>query len=229
MVPGGLLGLFAAALLGASTVVCSLVLLHGWRRRQCMLARDMRPRADPLSPVILPFALGRTPFVGAMLDLSAEVRDVLERLSGDAAQSLVQLEMAVPPDLWVHTDALALRTVLAALAGRAVRQARGGMVLVSAVRQGGRVQIAVTDDGAGVPAPVQEAALREVAQLVALQGGTLEIDALPGVGTTVVVRLPEPMLAGAAAARLPDGQPAEPAARPRPAVQPEVVEVSWDI
>ncbi|MGA3400885.1 MAG: HAMP domain-containing sensor histidine kinase [Acetobacteraceae bacterium] len=176
-----------------------------------------------------PFGLGRTPFASGVLDVAAEARDVLHQMAGEAAGHLVQLEFAVQPDLLVHADRLALRAVLSELVGNAMRHAPGGRVLLSAIRLGGRVQIAVIDDGDGPAAAVQEAALREMAQLVALQGGTIDVETHSGEGTTVVVRLPEPTGTG----RVPGEAPKRPSAE-RPTAPPRVareavVEHSWDI
>jgi signal transduction histidine kinase len=164
-----------------------------------------------------------------MLDVAAEARSVLGQMAAEAAAHLVQLEFATQANLSVHADRYALRFVLSELVGNAVRHAPGGRVLLSAIRLGGRVQIAVIDDGAGPDAAVQEAELREMAQLVALQGGTIDIEACPGEGTTVLVRLPEPMANGYVPGAVAKHQPV---ARPTPlphAAREQVVEISWDI
>jgi hypothetical protein len=72
-------------------------------------------------------------------------------------------------------------------------------VLVGAGRHGGRVRISVLDDGTSGDRPVQEAQLREAARLVALQGGTLEVNVRKEAGTTVEIRLPEPAAVPASA------------------------------
>lgn len=183
------------------------------------------PAADP--PVS--FVLGRAPFVGRTLNVAAEARDVLRQMAPDAARCLVQLEMAVPPELSVHTDRLALHTVLRDLIDHAMRHATGGRVLLSALAVGRRVQIEVIDDGAAPAQAMQEAALRETAQLVALQGGTIDIDASPGDGTSVVVRLPEPAGAGIAPGRAPSRPKAQQRAEPPSAESEAVAEASWEI
>ncbi|HVC60437.1 MAG TPA: ATP-binding protein [Acetobacteraceae bacterium] len=201
-------GLFAAALLGLSAITCGALLLGGWRRHVLARRHDRGWTPAPAAA----FSLARTPFVSGMLDVAAEMRDVLGRIGPEAARGLVRLEMAVQPDLAVRTDPLALRALLSDLVGNAIRHAPAGRVLLSAARLGGRVEIAVIDDGAGTEVAMREAALREAGQLVALQGGTLHIEAHEGQGTTVLVRLPEPMGTVRAAGEAPQRQPAQPAA-----------------
>jgi signal transduction histidine kinase len=218
LLPNDWLGLSAVTLLGLSTVTCGVLLFGGWRRRQDLLALQ-DDGGQPMPVARRAFDLGRMPFVGGVLDVAAEVRDVLAQMAAEAARHLVRLEFAVQPELSVHADRLALRAVLSELVGNAVQHAPGGRVLVSAIRLGGRVQIAVIDDGAGPEAAVQEAALREVVQVVALQGGTIDVEVHAGEGTTVLVRLPEPVDTGRAPGEASANQkPAE-----RPAASPQAV------
>jgi len=220
------LGYFASVLLGFSAITCGALLLGGWRRYVLADRDDSGPVGAPLPS----FSLARTPFVGGMLDLAAEVRDVLGQMGPDAARRRVRLEMAVQPDLAVHADPLVLRALLGDLVGNAMRHAPGGRVLLSAARLGGRVEIAVTDDGAGAEAAMQEAALREAGQLVALQGGTIHIEVHPGEGTTVLLRLLEPMGTGRASGQAPAPPSAkQPAASPHAAREAAVAGQSWDI
>jgi anti-sigma regulatory factor (Ser/Thr protein kinase) len=220
-------GFLASTLLGLSVMTCGLVLLGGWRQYQ-----RMQVHADGGASIAVTqplFGLGRMPFVSSVLDVAAELRDVLARLATEVAGRRVKLEFAVQPDLSVHADPLALRVVLSELVASAMRYAPGGHVLVSAAQLGGRVQIAVMDDGAGPEAAVRQAALREVAELVALQGGTIDVETHPGEGTTVVVRLLEPAATGRAPGDAPMRQPAQQADGPQPAVREAVAEHSWEI
>lgn len=227
MSPTNWFGLSAVTLLGLSAITCGTLLFGGWQRRRQLLAREST--AQPLAVTRPLFDLGRTPFAGDILDVAQEVRDVLAQMAAEAARQLVQLEFAAQPDLSVHADRLALRAVLGELVNHAMRHAPGGRVLLSAIRLGGRVQIAVIDDGVGPAAPVQEAALREVAQLVALQGGTVDIETHPGEGTTVLVRLPEPVGTTAEPEETPQWQTTErPTTQPQPA-RKAVAEQTWDI
>lgn len=219
-------GLFASTLLGLSTVTCGALLLGGWRRHRLSRRDDGGWVPAPVPS----FSLARTPFAGGLLDIAAEVRDVLGQMQPEAARGRVRLEMAVQPDLAVHADPLALRALLSDLVGNAMRHAPGGRVLLSAALLRGRVEIAVTDDGTGTEAAMQEAALREAAQLVALQGGTIHIEAHPGEGTTVLVRL----LDSVATAATPGEAPARPlvqqsAESSHGVREAAVAEQSWDI
>jgi signal transduction histidine kinase len=220
-------GLFAVALLGLSALTCGTLLLGGWRRRQHLLGSAYS--AGPIVTARLPLGLVRAPFASGVLDVAAEARSVLAQMAAEAAAHLVQFEFATQANISVHADRYTLRAVLSELVGNAVRHAPGGRVLLSVIRLGGRVQIAVIDDGAGPDASVQEAELREMAQLVALQGGTIDVEAYPGEGTTVLVRLPELMGNGWMPGEAPKhSQAGRPAPLPR-AAQEAVVEISWDI
>jgi two-component system sensor histidine kinase NreB len=217
-------GLFTSALLGLSAITCATLAVA--RRQQPARRCGAEPAASTPPPA---FSLRRAPFVSGVLDVAEEARDVLQQMAAEAAGHMVQLEFAVQPDLSVHADRLALRAVLSELVGNAMRHAPCGRVLLSAIRLGGRVQIAVTDDGATPDAASQQAALRDISELVALQGGTIDVEVYPGEGTTVVVRLPESTVAS----RAPGEASARPtqdcsAASPRPARE-ALAEASWDI
>jgi hypothetical protein len=217
---------FASALMGLSAVTCGTLLLGGWRQRQRQLAGPAG--GEPTAAAPAPFALARSPFASGDLDVAAELRHVLVHMAAQAGCHLVQLEFAAQPDLTVHADRLALHAVLSELVGSAMHHAPCGRVLLSAIRLGGRVQIAVIDDGDGPAAAVQEAALRDMAQLVALQGGTIDVESRRGEGTTVLVRLPEPMgTASTPETRKP--LPAERFAAPSADALEAAVEHSWEI
>lgn len=158
-------------------------------RRRALTAHggDMPRMHEPERVVPL-----RAPFLGAKLDVGLEIRAVLEALVSEATNRFVVLDVAVAPNLTLHADRDALRAILNSLVGHAIRQARE-QVLVSATLLGGRVQIAVTDDGSGVTEAEQRAILRPAAELAALRGGMFDIETWPGQGTTVAVRLPVPV------------------------------------
>ncbi|MBV8869011.1 MAG: HAMP domain-containing histidine kinase [Acetobacteraceae bacterium] len=133
------------------------------------------------------------------LDAERELVSIVQDIAGLAAERLVRLESAIQPDLTLWADKAALRQMLAAPLRAAVARSPGGRVLLGAGRHGGRVQVSVLDDGLPADRAVQEAALRDAARLVALHGGTLEVNVRANAGTTVVIRLPEPAAASASA------------------------------
>ena len=140
-----------------------------------------------------------TPLLPAALDVVAAVR----RLAGDTAPTVT---VAVPDDLAVAIDAQDLDELLGNLLDNAVRHARAA-VSVDAVRDGRRVRLTIADDGPGIPAAARaEVAtpglrldergdghgfgLAIVAELAALYGGAMTLDAAPAGGLAVRLDLP---------------------------------------
>ncbi len=157
----------------------------GWRARRALLRRQ----GD--SGRVQRFELGQTLFASGLLDVANEVSVVLQQFEGIAARNLVRLETAIQPRLTVRADARVFREILAGLVAHAIGQTPCGRVLLGATRSGGRVQVTVCDDGAGVDRGLQASKLRPAERLAVLQGATMEVDARSGQGTTVVLRLPE--------------------------------------
>jgi hypothetical protein len=164
--------------------VSTLFVMSGWNRRRELLARQGQPHRPDR------FELGQTPFAAGVLGVAAEARAVLRRFDALAAQQLVELELAVQPDLTVRADPRAFREMLGDLVGSAIEQAPCGRVLLGAARLGGRVDISVTDDGDRPDRGLRLSKLRTTERLAALHGATLEVKAIPGHGTTVHLRLP---------------------------------------
>ena len=233
------------ALVGGNALVCGVLLASGWRVPGLIRPPPDRPAISPPGPSVLPglsvppgpsvspgpsvpagpSIVRHWPFAATRLDVAAEIRAVLEAMREEAADRSVRLELAVAPDLAVHADPSALRSVLGLLVSHAIRQARE-QVLASAIVLGGRVQIVVTDDGPGAGPADQQAMLRPAMGLVALQGGTLQVEAWRGEGSTVAVRLPEAAEFRAAPAQvwLPQR-----AGRRITAVPELAADVSWEI
>ncbi len=170
------------ALLLALTV-SAIIVVAGLLRRRDLLLRGHNGGTRPN------FAFGQTPLESGLLDVAAEIRAVLEQLDGLAAQNFVEFELAVQPRLAIQADPRVFRDILTKLVVHAIDQAPGGRVLLGAARQGGRVLVTVSDEGAGTDRATQESALRPAERLAALQGASLEVDARAGQGTTVVLRL----------------------------------------
>lgn len=162
-------------------------------------------RVDSLEPFTASFG-------ATSLDLQAEALGALREVDGLAARLSVRLQIAIQPNLSVRADPQGFRRALIHLLESAIGHAPGGKVLLGARHHGGRVQIAVLDDGQGPDRREQEALLRPVECIVALHGGTLQVETRPGQGTLVVMRLPEPPETPAGSPS-PAGHKARPAAR----------------
>lgn len=179
--------------LAGQAVLCSSVLgvlLAGgiavaiWRRSRRSLKRQGPPRLPAQFP------LEQAALQHSVLHVAAEAAAVLQGLQNLATQQFVRLEMAIQPGLAMVGDQRAFRETLGELARSAIEQAPCGCVLLTAARVGCRVHVSVLDDGPGADTATRLTRLRHAQLLVALQGGSLEINARPGEGTTVIVRLP---------------------------------------
>ncbi|MBN2372042.1 MAG: HAMP domain-containing protein [Vicinamibacteria bacterium] len=121
----------------------------------------------------------------------------------------VPVERATPEDLWLDADPDQLRRALGNLVKNAVEASRPGdgpVRLEATVEKGLFVKIRVTDQGCGVGASIEGAAMAQslgttkaqgsglglpIAQkIIHEHGGTLRLDPLPGRGTVATVVLP---------------------------------------
>jgi signal transduction histidine kinase len=152
--------------------------------------------------------MDRAPF-----DLAAEVRDVVGRyVAATREEGRHTFALDAPPTLTYEGDHARIDQLLMNLVGNAVKYSpRGGKVAVQLAQHDGAAEIAITDDGIGIPATDMQrlggAFTRgagkaatfagmgiglHVARLVAeAHGGSLRLES-PGEdrGTTVRVRLP---------------------------------------
>ncbi|HSU05540.1 MAG TPA: hypothetical protein VLI93_08205 [Acetobacteraceae bacterium] len=126
-----------------------------------------------------------------LLTIDREIRAVLTDLIQTGAIWQTRFDVAVQPDLEVRADRRSFHEALAAMVGHAAGQVPSGRVLITAARRGGRIQISVTDGGAGADRLGAAAALRSTESLIAMQGGTFEINARPAEGTTLIARWPD--------------------------------------
>jgi two-component system sensor histidine kinase MtrB len=133
-------------------------------------------------------------------------------LAGEPAGDEHVVEVRVADDLAVLADPLALDQILSNLVGNALRHG-GRQVTVEGWTEHGRVVVAVTDDGPGIPderadqlfSPVGRGlrdglGLTIAAQLVALQQGDIRNERNEPSGARFVLRLPQ---ASAAAVPVP--------------------------
>ena len=174
-----------------------------------------------------------TPTPPLPVRLAEVVREAIELTRPNwaerAAGGPVVVVESVDPDLLLHGNPGELRAALLNLLSNALdAMPAGGELRFVGRAEGGSILLAVQDTGTGMPPEVLERALEpffttkgahgtglglsEVYGIVGRHGGKVEIESWPGVGTTVVLRLP-------AAPRPPD-PPAVPPPGPSLAAKP---------
>jgi two-component system osmolarity sensor histidine kinase EnvZ len=107
----------------------------------------------------LAFARGQAGEEPEALDLTA----LCETLADDAAREGVDLRLEVEDGLIVHARESALKRALANLVSNAA--AHAGDVLLSARRNGSRLEILIDDNGPGIPAEQREEAFKPFSRL----------------------------------------------------------------
>jgi signal transduction histidine kinase len=129
-------------------------------------------------------------FARTTVDLESTVLQVAAEIGPMARAHWVRFDLAVSPLIIVQADPHVLATALRETMMTAVRATPGGQVLVTAVTLGGQLNICVTDDGRGEDQRLRESLVRDAGALIALQGGSVVVQATPGRGTVVTIRLP---------------------------------------
>jgi signal transduction histidine kinase len=124
------------------------------------------------------------------LDLARAVRAAADEVDGLAWAYFVGIDLAVDPGISLRADPTMSRAVLSSTIGTSVRAAPGGHVLVTAHVLREQAHIRIIDDGTSADQRSRESRLREPADLLALLGGSLAVEARPGRGTAVTIRLP---------------------------------------
>jgi hypothetical protein len=163
-----------------------------WKPRRAIASADARiGRLLVAYPRITRADAGALPH--GMIAVAPETQSALAATVDFARGRCVDLQMAVEPGLTAQADAAEYRACLRQLILGAIGRASTG-VLVTAMRRGDSVEVAVLDDGsapagAGTSSPPQP----EAEQAIPL-GATLTTDYRPEHGTTVLLRLPQPDL-----------------------------------
>lgn len=145
--------------------------------------------------------------------LGGTIDEVCQMLSSLAEQREIAVAVQVEPLTRLRTDERSVRTVLTNLLSNAIKYSfRGGTVHVTARPVEHGVEIAVADQGVGIPeAKLDEVfepffrgherdlphiggnglGLTMVKELVDALGGRIQVQSTPGTGTTVEVHIPE--------------------------------------
>ncbi|GMU04884.1 ATP-binding response regulator [Corallococcus caeni] len=143
------------------------------------------------------------------VDLTQLASDVLERLSGQLAQTGCLATLEAPPKLVWAADLRRLEQVLTNLITNAMRYAPGGPLAVRLEARGDLVRLEVRDHGPGVPESQRDSIFdrfeRGIAsrhagglglglfiskQIIAAHGGRISVEAPPDGGACFVVLLP---------------------------------------
>ncbi len=156
-------------------------------------------------------AAGGDPEPDASCDVAPVVDDVVSDLGGTLSDAGVEVERDIEPSLRVGMDAAHLRAVVSNLVTNAAKYGCGAIeprIRISAARRDGRwAEIAVADDGPGIPPaalprvfdPLFRATsapggfglgLATTKRLVEAHGGTIAIESERDRGTTVRALLP---------------------------------------
>jgi len=154
--------------------------VHAIERISEEALRDMQALLTELRPA----GLDGTGLAPALREICAGYRD---RLGVTVDTSLDDVSVPGPVQ---H----ALLRITQEACANAVRHGRARRLIVSLTCEGGHVELAVRDDGAGFDpaAPQAGSGLAHIRDRVAELGGTADIDGAPGRGAAVTVRVPVP-------------------------------------
>lgn len=122
-------------------------------------------------------------------DVSAAIYLALARLSSVIASQSVKIDVAVRPGLQAGMRAAVLADTLEELLAAALQAAPASRMLLTAVQEGDRIAINVSDDMPGGDPAVRLNRIRTLTQRVALRGDSLAVEVLPKEGTTMTLRV----------------------------------------
>jgi signal transduction histidine kinase len=126
-------------------------------------------------------------------ELEVALHDAVLSLNSVACSKWVRIELVVAVPITGPVDPRTWRSALREIMLTAINAAPGGQVLVTAATYNRRLRICVTDDGPGTDQYDRETSVRGIEALVALPGGSIAVEARPGLGTSVTIRLPIPL------------------------------------
>jgi len=164
--------------------------------------------------------------VGGLLDAAAiehdefelhrvyfSIPDLVQEIGGEQFNTLNTnentLKLSFAPDLpKIYADRDRLQEVLLNLLSNASRHTKNGTIVVAAKREQGKLLLAVSDNGEGIPEDLQKSLFRRFLgadigrahgtgmglyickQIIELHNGSIRIESKPGKGTTVLMELP---------------------------------------
>jgi hypothetical protein len=152
------------------------------------------------------------------LDVETELRAAAAEIVPLLFRYKTRIDVAIRPGLMLRANRSALREILHEVLRRAVLDTATEQLLLTAAPEPGRVRIAITDDSPATATSARQAALRDTAALLAMQGGSMHIDVRPGQGTIVALYWPAPLSPVISRETRSDARntPEQPALRPEP-------------
>ncbi|MGO9046297.1 MAG: ATP-binding protein [Xanthobacteraceae bacterium] len=181
-------------------------------------SRDIRESGQYLLDVIndildmSKIEAGSVHFSPETVELDQILADSLRVVGGRASEKRLTLNSRIAPGITLHADRRALKQIALNLLSNAVKfTPDGGAVTIRGRTRGGRLTIAIEDNGIGIPKEALHKLGRPFEQvesqltkrhqgsglglaiaksLVEMHGGAMRIRSVLGSGTTVVVRLP---------------------------------------
>ena len=127
---------------------------------------------------------------GEPLNVADELASVASHFYDCAKARNIGLITGVQPDLWLRAEPETMRDAVAAILSGAFNVAADGKILMTAERRQDRVAIIVSDDAVVTDPGRRDDALWPVRQRVAVQDGSLAVEALKEKGTRVTLVLP---------------------------------------
>nr|WP_294527895.1 hypothetical protein [uncultured Rhodopila sp.] len=175
----------------AGGAASALFVAAGWRSRQAVGRSAFHGRLGLGMHVALPDDVGYPAERGngQRDDVSASVYIALARLSSVIASQSVKIDVAVRPGLRVLMRPATLVDTLEELLTVALQFAPASRMLLTAVADGDRVRINLTDDMPCGDATARLGRIRNLTARVAMRGDSLVLDVSPHEGTTMSLRV----------------------------------------
>ncbi len=173
----------------AAAVSSVVFLFAGWQSKQVYGVSPLRTGHELPSD---PFAkeaeidLSETKL---QADAGAALRLALKRLAPLMANLSVQADIAASFGLMVRMHGAALVELLEEMLTVVVHAAPVSRILLTAAADGANISISMSDDIPNADQDVRRASVRGLMKRVAMRGGALDVDVLPGEGTTMTLRL----------------------------------------
>jgi signal transduction histidine kinase len=183
-----------------------------FRHAMAEVVRACRSLDDLLAGYLDVVRAERGTIAPAPLRLASLLADVEQLLRPSAAARELTLATACPPGLSVRSDRAKLKPVLMNLAANAIKFTPSGGVSIDAEAARGGVLLRVADTGPGVPPGLLPRLFEDfvqasnperdprkgfglglsiAARLAAQVGASIEVESVPGCGTTFTVRVPD--------------------------------------